>query len=150
MRMTNQQQRNCRRATAVVELAAVITVFLLILFGIIEYARFIFVRQMMINASQEGARYAVVHTLDSTVETDTKGRVLQKMAGVDKNVKNFSVELYQADNYGNDIGSAADAEFGELIAVEVEADYVPFLPSFLFMNNTIRLRYKSLMASEAN
>jgi Flp pilus assembly protein TadG len=52
--------RRYRRATAAVEFAVVAPVFLLLVFGMIEYGRMVMVYQVLTNASREGARVAVL------------------------------------------------------------------------------------------
>src|SRR5438477_12793763 len=59
-------QRSCglfrrnRRAAAAVEFAVVAPVFLLLVFGMIEYGRMVMVQQIITNGSREGARAAVL------------------------------------------------------------------------------------------
>lgn len=63
---TDKLERPCRlfrrnrRATAAVEFAIVAPVFLLLVFGMIEYGRMVMVYQVLTNASREGARVAVL------------------------------------------------------------------------------------------
>lgn len=52
--------RKPRRGAAVVEFAIVAPVFILLVFGMIEFGRMVMVQQMLTNASREGARMAVV------------------------------------------------------------------------------------------
>jgi Flp pilus assembly protein TadG len=52
--------RRNRRAAAAVEFAIVAPVFLLMVFGMIEYGRMVMVYQVITNASREGARVAVL------------------------------------------------------------------------------------------
>ncbi|MFO0970473.1 MAG: TadE/TadG family type IV pilus assembly protein [Gemmataceae bacterium] len=139
-----------RQGAALVEMAFVALVFLMLLFGILEYCRFLFFKQIMDNAAREGARYAVVNTASSTVTADTLARVSTVMAGMDKNLKNYSAQVYAADAAGTNLGTPDTAAFGTYIAVELSADYSPILPSFLLMNSTIKLSSKALMYSEAN
>jgi len=149
--MVIQRKSQClRQAAVLVEMAAVIIVFVMLLFGILEYCRFIFMRQLIVNAGREGARYAALHTLNDTVATDTEAKVRARMGGMDDKLSNFTVQLYAADADGNNIGDATDAEFGEYIAVEIECDYDPILPILLFMQDRIHLSSKTLMYSEAN
>ena len=49
------------RGQALAEFALVAPVFLLLLFGIVEAGRFIYTYEILNNATQEGARYAIVH-----------------------------------------------------------------------------------------
>ncbi|TAK02453.1 MAG: pilus assembly protein [Chloroflexota bacterium] len=58
--------RECRRAKggagqALTEFALVIPIFLLVLYGIIEFGRYVYTVQVLNNAAREGARYAIVH-----------------------------------------------------------------------------------------
>jgi len=52
--------RKKRLAAAAVEFAVVAPVFLLLVFGMIEYGRMVMVYQILTNASREGARAAVL------------------------------------------------------------------------------------------
>ena len=52
--------RKKRRGAAAVEFAVVAPIFLLLVFGMIEYGRMVMVQQVLTNASREGARVAVL------------------------------------------------------------------------------------------
>lgn len=61
--------RNCRRmrrGAAVVEFALVAPIFILLVFGMIEYGRMVMVQQVLTNAVREGARKAVLDGADPT------------------------------------------------------------------------------------
>jgi Flp pilus assembly protein TadG len=81
MNATCDFRRVCRRApqrrgTAVVEFALIAPLFLLLLFGIIEFGRVVMVQQLITNAAREGARMAVIEGAnDSTIETDIEDRL---------------------------------------------------------------------------
>lgn len=138
-----------REGAALVEMAFVLVIFLMLLFGIMEYCRFLFYRHIMINAARDGARYAAVHTLEDTVDSATTARVQTMMAGMDGKIPNFKIDIYRADANGNKVGAANTAEFGQYVCVELTGDYVPIAPSLLFMSK-MTLRTKSAMFSEAN
>ena len=59
--------RNTRRGAAVVEFALIAPIFILLVFGMIEFGRMVMVQQVLTNASREGARLAV---LDGTTTSD--------------------------------------------------------------------------------
>src|SRR3954466_9859439 len=99
-----------RRGAAIVEMAAVAVVFLMLLFGIIEYCRFIFFRQVFFNAAREGGRYAAVNITDSTIVSDTQARVKSYMNNLDKQLASYSCNVYKADATGNNIGTADTAK----------------------------------------
>ncbi len=143
-------KKTVRVGAYVVEFAFVVIIFLMVLFAIMEYSRFIFIRQTIEQAAREGARFAVVSTDSPTVEADTIALVKQKMSGVDTMVQNYNCQVYEADSKGTKSGSAADASFGEYVVVQIDCDYKPFLPSFLYLQSTLPLSAKALMYSESN
>jgi Flp pilus assembly protein TadG len=148
--MIGRTKRTARRGTTLIETAFVITLFTMFVFGIIEFGRFLFVRQVVDNAAREAARFAVVSSPDVNLEADTQAVATQRMVGVNNAVKNYQVQVYQADSSGNKNGLAGDTPFGSNMAVQIDCDYAPVLPSFLFMGNSIHIRAKVLMNSEAN
>jgi Flp pilus assembly protein TadG len=52
-----------------VEFALVAPIFFLILFGIIDFGRYVYYVQILNNAAREGARYAIVHGYNSLSRT---------------------------------------------------------------------------------
>lgn len=151
MRIPSRVSGGTRRSgTTVVELAFVTIIFFMVVFGIWEYGRMIFVRQMVVNAAREGARYAVVNTTDTTIDADTQAFVKQKMSGLDQKTTYYKCQIYLADDTGTNIGKAGDAQFGQYVCVQIDYDFSPVLPSFLYLSQTMRITTKSLMYSEAN
>src|SRR5262245_49253323 len=138
--MQHRLGRKGRRGTSVVESAFVLMIFLLFLFGVIEYCRFVYVRQLLENAAREGARYAVVNSADTTVVADTKATVTTRMYGQDARMSNFTIAVYKSDANGNNLDVPGNAQFAQYIAVQLDCDYKPVLPAFLFMGNTLHLR----------
>ena len=62
--------RKGRRGAAAVEFAVVLPVFVILVFGMIEYGRMVMVQQVITNASREGARKAVLDgATTSSVQT---------------------------------------------------------------------------------
>ena len=49
------------RGQALVEFAFVVPLFLLLMFAIIDFGRYVYYVQVINNAAREGARYAIVH-----------------------------------------------------------------------------------------
>ncbi|HEY1377598.1 MAG TPA: TadE/TadG family type IV pilus assembly protein [Gemmataceae bacterium] len=145
-----------RRGATAVETAVVITVALLFIFGILEYARLVYFFHVADNAAREGARYAVVHTGDGTTTAQVQAVVTAAMAGQQSSLSagTFTVSVYSADpNTGAAVANTAwtDAPFGGSIAVEVKGTYKFILPTFLrFSGPTMPVKVRSLMTSEAN
>src|SRR6185295_19540322 len=144
----SQRTSKNRHGAALVEFALVVTLFFLFFFGILEYCRLVYVRQVVMNASREGARYAVVNLFDTTIVADTQAVVRTKMCGLDSQTTYYTCKVYLSDASGASIGSAANATFGQYIAVQVDYDHKPILPAFLKMNSTIRITSRDLMFSE--
>ncbi len=155
-----------RRAMTVVETALIMSLCLLILFGILEYGRFIMVQQIIQNAAREGARYAVVNTNDATT-ADVQNLVDQMLAGQSVQLGNFdkttNIEVYKVDPAtlnpldasNNVVASWTQAPFtnaapGQSIAVRITGTYTPVLPSFLYMGQTIPVQATCVMYSEGN
>jgi Flp pilus assembly protein TadG len=152
--MRLRSPRSTRRtAAALVETAAVVSVFMMVMFGVLEYCRFIFMRQIIDNAAREGARFAVVNTNDPTLDADTTAVIMTKMNNQDKQLQNFTITLGAADSNGNYYTpnqSMSTAPFGKYLAVTVSGNYTPITPAFLRMGKTIPITVKILMTSEAN
>jgi Flp pilus assembly protein TadG len=88
-----------------VESALVLSVFLLLLFGIFEYCRFLFVLHVTNNAAREGARYASVNSTASTSQSATLQTAIiayttQMMSGVDSQISGYQVAVYAVDPTG--------------------------------------------------
>jgi Flp pilus assembly protein TadG len=159
--------RERRRGVTVVEMAFVLSIALLFLFGILEYGRYLMVLHTTNNAAREGARYAVVHTGDGTTLSQVTAVVNDKMAGVDAQIQGYNVNVFSADPsgiYNSGTGTAIyppniqplagsswnSASFGSPIVVQITGNYQPILPSFLFMGNTVPIQVSAMMNSEAN
>lgn len=106
-------RRSLRRGMTVVEGALVMSVFLLLLFGMFEYCRFLMVLHVTNNAARDGARYAVVNVdkpanFVTTNFTDAGGTVYPsiqqyvttRMGGVQRNIQGFRVTSYAVDPVG--------------------------------------------------
>src|SRR2546430_1532616 len=90
-----------RRGATIAEFALVGPIFFLLLFGVIEYARFVFAVQLVNNAAREGARYAATNSATGT-KAQVQSYVDQYMSGQGALVLssyNYSnnVKVFQAD-----------------------------------------------------
>ncbi len=111
-----------RSGAAIVEFAMVCVMFFTMLFGIFEYARFIFVLHMMNNAARDAVRYAAVKTNGGNMPNDpntvlteaqlqtlvlsgvdpNKNVIGPGLMGFQKNINNFSVNTFTVDPTGLD------------------------------------------------
>jgi Flp pilus assembly protein TadG len=167
-----------RRGAAIVEAALVLSVFLMILFSIFEYCRYMMVLHVTHNAARDGARYAAVNVncpsdqiadRKTAIENYTKDRML----GVQKQVSNLKVAVYPCDSAGlalatpvvrskSSTGAAPypdpfgatpytpwnNAVFTERVAVTIKADYKPILPTLLRLMPNWSLSVTAITASE--
>jgi Flp pilus assembly protein TadG len=156
-----------------VEMALVVSVCLMFLFGIFEYGRYLMTLQTLTNAAREGARWASVNTDDPNANPtlDVQQYTLSKMAGLDQQLQGSGggswvytneIQVFKADpNTGNPLdannnvviwtsASYTNAGFEQAIAVKITGQFIPNLPSFLLMGNAIPIQAQAIMYSEAN
>jgi Flp pilus assembly protein TadG len=148
MMIATYRKRDRDGATAV-ELAAVIAIFVLLMFGILEYCMIVFTMNVVENAAREGARFAVVNANDGTLVSDTQTYVQSLMDGINLKDAPYACNVYLADASGNNIGTPTGAQFGQYICCDVSVTYVPMTPVLLYLK-TFTIRSKCSMISEAN
>jgi Flp pilus assembly protein TadG len=114
--------RKKRRGAAAVEFAVVAPIFLLLVFGMIEYGRMVMVQQILVNASREGARKAV---LDGSTGGDVTQVVEQYLTGGSIDGANITVTPSNPE----------DAAFGDPVTVSVSVGFnqVSWLPSPMYL-----------------
>ena len=117
-----RSHRRKRRGASVVEFAVVAPVFILLVFGMIEYGRMLMVQQVLTNASREGARRAV---LDGTLTSDVEAVINEYLASGSVSGASISVTPDPPSSAG----------FGEpvTVAISVPFDQVSWLPSPMFL-----------------
>jgi Flp pilus assembly protein TadG len=150
------RSKRARRGAALVEAALVLPVVLMFLFGILEYGRYVMMRQVLTNAAREGARYAQIHTQPLTVGSTTSGntttdvtnRINQALAG--QKLSGQTVSIYAADSVGNNIGIWNNAQNGQSVCVEINGSYPVIVSQLLFMPISIPVTAKAVMRTESN
>lgn len=153
--MTRVKRRldGTRRGRTVVETAVVLSLVFTLMLGIFEYGNIVMTQQLMTNAAREGSRMAVVST-DTYPATTTANiqTYVTNYLTAEPQITNLNVQVYQADpGTGANIGLWSATPFGNDIAVQIDLDYKPLLPTTLgIIPNPLHLRAKSLMRSEAN
>jgi Flp pilus assembly protein TadG len=155
-----------RRAIHVIEMAITTPVILLLLFGILEYCRYLMTLQVTDNAAREGARYAAARTDTDQTNLTTAGiqsYVTTYMNSAGLQLSNPTILVYAANKYGqpldingNVVASPSLATtfdqttFGECICVQITGTYQPVLPSFMWLAPNITVTSTSVMVSEGN
>lgn len=172
-------RRNCRRSGATtVEFAVVSLLVFILLFGIFEYARFLFVHHLTTNAARDAVRFAAVHTGGGTMPGEpsavTTADVQEVwrtgtyngntygsgMCGLENQITGYVVNvfavpdssLYSTPQDLNPVGKPAwnTAGFHQQIAVQITGIYKPVLPSLIGLNSTMPFTVTVLMSSEGN
>jgi Flp pilus assembly protein TadG len=99
------RRQSRRRGVTIVESALVLSVFLLFIFGIFEYCRFLLTLHVVQNAARDGARYASVNVnCPSDQVTAKRNAIIQytrdRMAGVQNQMIGTQVAVYPCDQAG--------------------------------------------------
>lgn len=154
-----------------VEVALVMGIFLMFLFGVFEYCRYLLMTHVAYNAVRDGARYAVVNvdkpsdfpTVDyndgSVTYLSIGNYVDSRMGGVKTMISSYAISVFPCDSAQLSASppvvapkpsftSWNEAQFGERIAVRVTGTYTPALPSLLLMGTSIPLNITVTMGSE--
>ena len=116
--------RRFRRGAVIVEMALVLPIFLMLVFGIIEFGRGFMVGQLVTNAAREGARRAI---LDDSTNADITSYIqtfMQTSANVATGDTTVTITVTAAPGNpavsGNDVALCTSRD---LVTVKVE---VPF------------------------
>ncbi len=168
-------KRGAGRAQAMVEFALALPIFLLIVYGLLEVGRLIFMEAAVVTASREGVRYASAWGMSNGTVPQ-----YQDCAGIRNAAKNtgFLLGLQDSnitvcydngpgtdtdanckDSFGNSIRGntikgycsasipAPDLIAGQRISVTVTATYKPILPLFLPLTtkNITSTAYRTVM-----
>lgn len=153
MRICHPSTSPRRSGATLVEAAFIISIALLFLLGIFEYARFVMVNHLLESSAREAARLAVVHTNDMT-DTDIKNEVTRRLVGLDTNIEGKVVDVYgvvlRNGTKNQKIANWTDTKITDGVVVEIKGKYRPLLPNFLNMPSTFDLHAKAVMYSEAN
>lgn len=125
------------RGAAAVEFAILLPVLMLILFGIIEFGMIMYSREIITNASREGARSGIVQTTVKPTEAQIQAVVTNYLngTGVDPNVTQIDV-----------VGEGLTAP--NTLTVTVTYPYNFFVPAILGLGNSINLTGQTVMRHE--
>ena len=130
------RSQRVRRGAVAVEFALVAPVFLLLIFGILEFGQLIMVQQILTNASREGARLAV---LEGTTLSEVQTALDEYLAN--SSISGASVTVTPS--------SLSNAESGAPITVTVSVPFsqVSWIPSPWLLDGTT-LSASTLMRRE--
>lgn len=82
--MTKLLKRPRTRGQALVEFALIIPIFLLLVFGLVDLGRAVFISNSLAEAARDGARYGSVQAraYNDTTRSDVEDWVVDRLAGV--------------------------------------------------------------------
>ena len=131
--MNHRPNKANRRGAAVVEFAMVAPVFILLVFGMIEFGRAVMVQQVLVNASREGARLAV---LDGTSTQQIEDRINEYLAP--SNINSAAPPIYRVNGVTVSDPTVV-AGFGDAVSVRLEVNFsdVSWLPVPQYIGGTV-------------
>ncbi len=118
------------RGAVLVETAVIISLVLMLVFGVFEYARLFMDWNLLNNAAREGCRYALANNTSTTISTTVQTLVTGYMGGETKNFSNFTVTV-SGTHLG--VSTAVNSlEPGDPVTVTVSGTYkfmniIPFI-----------------------
>jgi Flp pilus assembly protein TadG len=152
-----RRRRDTRRGSALVQTAILLPMMMLLLFGILEYSRYVMLLQVMNNAAREGCRYAVMHTNPIVINAVTYGNANSDVTNLVSSclagqaLSGQAVTVYGSDALGNNNGVTwQNTQSGQWITVKITGNFVSILPGFLRMANNVPITAESVMRSESN
>lgn len=124
---TSLRCRKTRLGAATVEFAVIAPLFVLLLFGMIEFGRLVMVQQVITNASREGARRAVVEQA-TTADVTSAVQTYLNNGGIKASAATVTVDPNPPTLVG----------LGEPVTVKVQLPFtaVSWLPSPMFLGAT--------------
>lgn len=122
--------RIARRGAALVEMALVLPVFMMVLLGIIEFGRALWVANMVTNAAREATRMAVLDGSTNADVTQTAKDFLASTLSVGGTDVSVAIAITPADGNPNPAGECANANTRDLIdiTITVPFDKVSLIP----------------------
>jgi Flp pilus assembly protein TadG len=168
--MTLHPRHKAQRGGATaVEFAFIALIFLMMLFGILEYGRLVYTQNILNNAAREGARFCITN-INSATNAQAHTYVNNYLAGCGSQLAGWNpapggnISIYgAADPNGRWVagadGSWTNSTFGgklgpplyyAAVGVTISGTYNPVLPNFLFMSSSLTLNGTAIMYVEAN
>jgi Flp pilus assembly protein TadG len=125
------------RGASAVEFALVLPVLMLILFGSIEFGMVMYSREVLTNASREGARSGIVQQIPKPSIGEIQNVVTNYLSGTGINVANVIINV-----------SGAGGVFPNDLTVSVSYPYQFFAPGIMGLGSSITLNTRTVMRHE--
>ena len=125
------------RGASAVEFALLLPVLMLVLFGTIEFGMVMYSREVLTNASREGARAGIVQQTPKPTVGQIQGVVTNYLTNTGINPANVTVTV-----------TGAGGVFPNNLTVSASYPYQFFAPGILMLGNTITLTAQTVMRHE--
>jgi Flp pilus assembly protein TadG len=125
------------RGASAVEFAILLPVLMLILFGIIEFGMVMYSREILTNASREGARAGIVQQTPKLTQGQIEGVVTNYLTNTGIDPANVTVSI-----------AGAGGVFPNNLTVSTSYPYQFFAPGILGLGNSITLTTQTVMRHE--
>lgn len=125
------------RGAAAVEFALLLPVLMLILFGIIEFGMIMYSREVITNASREGARAGIVQSTAKPTVGEIQTIVTNYLTGTGVDPNSVTTNV-----------AGAGLTAPNTLTVSVTYPYNFFVPAILGLGNTISLTGQTVMRHE--
>ena len=129
----NGRARSRRFGAATIEMAFIAPVIFAIVFGSVEFARVMMVRQSLTNAAREGCRHASL--VATRKDSDSEQVVRSALQGV---LNNTSDEKLLRINFSPEFEDALPTGTTITTTVEIDCENVTWLPPFFCADSRIR------------
>lgn len=141
MRQVGKEGMSClnERGVAAVEFAILLPVLLLILFGTIEFGMAMYSREVLVNASREGARAGIVQQTPKPSAGDIQNIVTNYLSGTGINMSNVTLPIGVTNPGGS---------YPTYLTVTVQYRYDFFAPAILGLGASINLTAQTIMKHE--
>lgn len=124
--MRNKRKRGVRSGVATIEMAMVAPVIFLMIFGSVEFARMMMVRQSFTNASREGCRHACLVTTTNTSNSEEVIRAALKGV-IEKSMSTENLTITFSPSFD---GTAPSAGTPITASIEIDCAEASWLPPF--------------------
>jgi hypothetical protein len=138
--MRNINQKNPECGAVIVELAIMLPLLLFLLMGIIEFGLLFYNKQVLTNASREGARAGIAHLTENEIKTIVVNYSQDRLVtfGVGPNVIPSDVDVD---------GELLD--YPEELTVTVSYGYTFLVPKLLGFGTSMQLNAETMMNMES-
>ncbi|MFM9964570.1 MAG: TadE/TadG family type IV pilus assembly protein [Planctomycetaceae bacterium] len=123
-RRWSERWRQGRRGTVTVEMALVLPIFTMLVFGIIEFGRGFMIMQLVTNAAREGCRRAIIDGSTNAEVTSYIQTFMQTSGNVSPSATTVTITVTPAPgNPANSGNSLAACQSRDLVTIKVQ---IPF------------------------